>query len=246
MKSILHMLWSEALMGTTSLAMLTSLALGFPNEFERSTPIAHPYYPLQVGSQWMYRLERGQMKVRVVAKRKIDDIDAFVVETTAFGSVPVTELIGVTRNGVFRFGFNDEKLDFPLMLIRLNPKNGDRWTLDSKVLLTEAKKIALESRIKAIHDRMPIGEAESKELEAITMELREGGQSIKGLFTTGIAKVTVPFGTFDTMHVKSAAALVGGTAYAIDNWYAKNVGLVKVKWSEGNMQLELQEYKPGK
>lgn len=232
----------------SAISLLTSLALGFPNTFERAAPITHPYYPLHVGSEWTYRVQGGEIKVLVASVRKVGEIDGFVLETSAQGKVGATEAVGVTKDGVFRFGVNDQRLDYPIMLIRSNPNVGDKWTIDSRIVLREDERRSHQERIRVIQKEVPLTEAQIRELEALSTELVEGRQPVKGEFTTGAAKVTVPFGTFDTVHVKSAAMLVGGAACMTESWYAKDIGLVKLKFGSGGIdsQMELQNYKRGK
>ncbi|HEX3152643.1 MAG TPA: hypothetical protein VHR66_31515 [Gemmataceae bacterium] len=81
-----------------------------------------------------------------------------------------------------------------------------------------------------------------------TIDTKGGGQALKGKFTASKEKVTVPAGTYDTIHVKGADMTVGSTTSNIDYWFAKDIGIVKLKFTLGSQEavLELESYTPGK
>lgn len=81
-----------------------------------------------------------------------------------------------------------------------------------------------------------------------TIDTKGGGQPLKGKFTATKEKVTVPAGTYDTIHVKGSGMTVGTTTSDIDYWFAKDVGIVKLRFTLGSQDatLELEKYEPGK
>jgi hypothetical protein len=81
-----------------------------------------------------------------------------------------------------------------------------------------------------------------------TVDTKGGGQPLKGTFKTSREKVTVPAGTYDTVHVKGTDMTVGTTTSNIDMWFAKDVGIVKLKFTLGTQDatLELEKFEPGK
>jgi hypothetical protein len=76
----------------------------------------------------------------------------------------------------------------------------------------------------------------------------QGGQPLKGTFKASKEKVTVPAGNYDTIHVKGSGMTVGSTTSDIDYWFAKDVGIVKLRFTLGSQEavLELEKYEPGK
>ena len=80
------------------------------------------------------------------------------------------------------------------------------------------------------------------------IDSKAGMQTIKGKFTTSKEKVTVPAGTYDAIHVRGADMQIGGTATTVEYWFAKDVGIVKLKFTLGTQDatLELESYSPGK
>jgi len=81
-----------------------------------------------------------------------------------------------------------------------------------------------------------------------TVDTKGGNQTLKGKFTASKEKVTVPAGTYDTIHVKGADMTVGSTSSNIDYWFAKDMGIVKLKFTLGSQEavLELESYTAGK
>jgi len=80
------------------------------------------------------------------------------------------------------------------------------------------------------------------------VETKAGGQQLSGTFKASKEKVTVPAGTYDTIHVKGTGMTVGNTTSDIDYWFAKDVGIVKLRFTLGSQDatLELEKYEPGK
>ena len=82
-----------------------------------------------------------------------------------------------------------------------------------------------------------------------TVDTKVGGQEIKGTFKANKEKVVVPFGTYeDAIHVKGADMTIGATKTTVEYWFAKDVGIVKLKFTLGSQDatLELEGYKAGK
>jgi hypothetical protein len=80
------------------------------------------------------------------------------------------------------------------------------------------------------------------------VDTKVGGQTIKGNFKANTEKVTVPAGTYDAVHVKGENMKIGTTETTVDYWFAKDVGIVKLKFSLGSQDatLELESYTAGK
>jgi hypothetical protein len=81
------------------------------------------------------------------------------------------------------------------------------------------------------------------------VETKVAGQTIKGDFTATKTNVTVPKGTYnDVIHVRGENMQIGSTSTNVEYWFAKDVGIVKLKFTLGTQDatLELEEYTPGK
>jgi hypothetical protein len=110
-----------------------------------------PYYPLQVGTIWHYRGGDGKFIVRVVKHEKVGDTLCALLETKRDGKVVGSEHLAVAADGVYRHDLtamqpqtdpNDKNktvgqavtqtLKPPLLVLKLPPKKGDTWKVDSK------------------------------------------------------------------------------------------------------------------
>ena len=81
------------------------------------------------------------------------------------------------------------------------------------------------------------------------VDTKVGGQEIKGTFKANKEKVVVPFGTYeDAVHVKGTDMTIGATKTTVEYWFAKGVGIVKLKFTLGSQDstLELEGYTAGK
>jgi hypothetical protein len=80
------------------------------------------------------------------------------------------------------------------------------------------------------------------------VDSKVAGQEIKGTFKIDKDKVTVPAGTYDTIHVKGADMTIGATKTTVEYWFAKDVGIVKLRFTLGTQDavLELESYAAGK
>jgi hypothetical protein len=81
-----------------------------------------------------------------------------------------------------------------------------------------------------------------------TVDTKVSGQTIKGTFRAGKDKVTVPAGNYDCIHIKGTDMEIGATKTTVEYWFAKDVGIVKLKFTLGTQEavLELESYTAGK
>ena len=82
-----------------------------------------------------------------------------------------------------------------------------------------------------------------------TVDTKVGNETIKGTFKASKEKITLANGTsYDTIYVKGADMKIGATTTTVEYWFAKDVGIVKLKFTLGSQDatLELNKYTPGK
>jgi hypothetical protein len=141
----------------------------------QNKPKESPWYPLQIGNAWTYKDSAGQRFTLKVARHEtIDKVPAARVEMLGpDGKMMAFEYVAVTDSGVFRYSFGDLKPDKPVMILKLPPKKGDEWKVDTKVLkesLTATFKIA-EKEVKVPAGTYKTMEASSDDFEAAGMKL---------------------------------------------------------------------------
>ncbi len=89
---------------------------------------------------------------------------------------------------------------------------------------------------------------DAKSGDTWTVDTKVSGQVVKGTFKTDTQKVKVKDKEYDTLHVKTEDMEIGSTKTSVEYWFAKDVGIVKLKFSLGTQEatLELENYTPGK
>lgn len=96
-----------------------------------------PYFPLAKGTTWQYKLRDGsKFTMKVVDHDKVGSVPCAKIELITEGGKkePDTELISVKADGVFRYSFRNAVADKPVQILKLPPKAGETWKIDSKAL----------------------------------------------------------------------------------------------------------------
>jgi len=89
------------------------------------------YYPLTVGTKWVYKTSTAgntnRVVIRVVKEEKVGDVLCFRLEAASGdGEKPVTEHVA-------------KRADPPLRVLKLPPRVGDCWEIDSKIAGVQVK-----------------------------------------------------------------------------------------------------------
>jgi hypothetical protein len=93
-----------------------------------------PYYPLQVGNTWSYKIKGLNQTVttKVTKHEKVGDVMCAVVESSADGKSQI-EYVAVKDDGVYRYKGMGQTIDPPIRFLKLPAKKGDTWEIESKV-----------------------------------------------------------------------------------------------------------------
>lgn len=110
-----------------------------------------PFYPLQVGTTWHYRAGDSKFTIRVARHEKVGATLCALLETKRDGKVVGSEHLAVTGDGVYRHDLTSPRLQShandkaksakvlvsqtlkpPILILKLPPKQGDSWKVDSK------------------------------------------------------------------------------------------------------------------
>lgn len=99
-----------------------------------------PYYPLQVGTTWHYRSGEGKFSIQVAKHEKVGDTLCARLEVKRDGKVVAWQHLAVTSDGVYRHDLTETSSGKevtqtpkpPILVLKLPPKKGDRWKVDSK------------------------------------------------------------------------------------------------------------------
>ncbi len=180
-----------------------------------------PFYPLQVGTTWHYRLGESKITVRVVKHEKVGDVLCALLESKREGKVGGREHLAVKDQGVYRYDvssffnsdtprlktkageeFRTETLKPPMLVLKLPPKIGDVW------------KVASQGEVEVFRGNFKVDEEQ---------------------------EITVPAGKFKAFRVIGQD--VEGTALkpapVITTYYAQGVGMVKQLIDIGDAKAEI-------
>jgi hypothetical protein len=90
------------------------------------------WYPLAVGNEWNYT---GAMKftMRVAKHEKVGDVMCARLEMIVDNQVKSFEHLGVTSDGIYRYTHSGRKTEPPVRILKLPPKAGETWDVNTKV-----------------------------------------------------------------------------------------------------------------
>jgi hypothetical protein len=110
------------------------------DEDKKAAPApAVSYYPLKAGNTWVYlvtqrtgeRVEKRKAAVRVLREETVEKVRVAVLETTYEGRT-VTERVAADKDGLYRYSGEGVTYKPPLCMLKLPPKKGTSWTVDSR------------------------------------------------------------------------------------------------------------------
>jgi hypothetical protein len=91
------------------------------------------YFPIQVGATWQYKVGENRFVLKIAKIEKVGKVDAARVEMMVAGKTTSFEHVGVTADAVLRYTFEGKTIDPPLPFLKLPPKAGQTWKVESKV-----------------------------------------------------------------------------------------------------------------
>lgn len=92
-----------------------------------------PYYPLQVGTAWHYKLGDQKFTMKVTKHEPVGKVLCARVELIVDNKVTAFEHIGVTETGIYRYSYEGKNTEPPVLILKLPPKPGDTWEVSAKV-----------------------------------------------------------------------------------------------------------------
>ena len=110
-----------------ALALAWNAAAAADDDFPES-----PYYPMQVGATWNYKAGDSKFTIKVTTHEKVGTTMCARLETLQDGKVVGSEDVFVKDDGVYRLALDGRVIEPAVRLLKLPPKPGDDWTVDSK------------------------------------------------------------------------------------------------------------------
>jgi hypothetical protein len=161
-----------------------------------------PYYPLQVGTTWHYRSGDSKFTVRVVKHEKVGDTLCALLESKRDDKVVGSEHLAVTADGVYRHDLTSllpksdakdkavpavtETPKPPLLVLKLPPKKGERWKIDSK---SDGKVFRGGYKVDEEEVTVPAGKYKTFRVVSIDLEVNALKPSITTYYAEGVGMV---------------------------------------------------------
>lgn len=98
------------------------------------SPGTSPYFPLEVGATWVYQTTEGKVTTEIVKHEEIGKAMCARLEATTADNKKTSEYLRATPDGVYRYQASGQNINPPLRFLKLPFKDGETWTVDSKVL----------------------------------------------------------------------------------------------------------------
>jgi hypothetical protein len=144
-----------------------------------------PYYPLQVGTTWHYKAGDGKFTVRVTKHEKVGNVLCARLEVRRDGKVVGWQHLAATTDGVYRHDLTDQHTDKavtqtpkpPILVLKLPPKKGDTWKVDSK-----ANGQAFRGTFKIDEQKIKVPAGEYQAIRVTSQDLEASG--LKPVLTT--------------------------------------------------------------
>jgi hypothetical protein len=176
-------------------------------------PGESPYYPLRTGTTWHYKVGDNKLVIRVAKQEKVGDVPCALLEASRDGKVVGSEHLAVTADGVYRHTITKAQGDKPatltlkppMLVLKLPPKKGDAWKVDSQVdgkVLRGGFK-ADEQEVKVPAGTYKAIRVTSQDLEVnglktvLTMYYAEGVGMVKQVIQEGENKVEIELEKFE-------------------------------------------------
>ena len=160
------------------------------------------FYPLEVGSEWRYAINDRNVVARVTKHEQIAGHSAGRVDSFLDDKLLSTEHIAVTAEGVFRVAFSGEAATKPVMILKLPPKDGEVWAVDTEISGSKIKGSARCDREKLT---VPAGEFDAYRVRGTYAVTTPDGKVSNPEFTfwfadgTGVVKLGTKSGDSDVI-----------------------------------------------
>jgi hypothetical protein len=109
-----------------------------------------------------------------------------VIEAQANGKTVASEHLAAKKDGVYRLAANGQKVDPPVLVLKLPPRKGDRWKIDSKVVgLTVQGTLVVAEEAVAV----PAGKYQAVSVHSDDMKIGDKATTFTQWFAPGVGMV---------------------------------------------------------
>ena len=91
-------------------------------------------YPTAIGTEWVYKVGPVEVTERVAKHEQINGEWCARIETVFNGEVKSFEHLAVRKDGIYRAAISGITLEPPICVLKLPPRNGEQWSVNSKIV----------------------------------------------------------------------------------------------------------------
>jgi hypothetical protein len=160
------------------------------------------FYPLAIGSEWRYEINGKTVVARVSKQEKMGGHAAGKVDSFLEDRLLSSEHIAVTKEGVFRVAFDGAVPTKPVMILKLPPKDGEVWAVETEI---SGSKIEGSARCDFEKVKVPAGEFDAYRVRGTYAVTAPDGKVSNPEFTfwfadgTGVVKLGTKSGGNDVI-----------------------------------------------
>jgi hypothetical protein len=154
-----------------------------------------PYYPLHVGTTWHYKAGERNITIRVAKHEKVGETLCALLEVLRDEKVIASEHLAITSEGVYRHDQTSkgkdgkattETLKPPFLVLRLPPKKGEKWQVDSQA---DGKPIRGTFQVAEEEVKVPAGTYKAFAVAGQDLEISGLRSSVTTYYASGVGMV---------------------------------------------------------
>ncbi len=153
---------------------------------QAQAPIRNELYPLDIGTEWVYKSGPVELIEKVAAYEVINGEQCARIETIYNGKVVAHEHLTVRKDGVYRVAVAGQPVEPPLCFLKHPAPAGTQWDVRSKVKESE---IAGKFVISQTNVQLPAGEYPAIASEGKDFVSEGTKLSFTYYFVPGVGKV---------------------------------------------------------
>jgi len=137
-----------------------------------------PYFPTRLRSEWAYHTPAGPVVIEARAAEKFNNLDCIRLEASVRGVTLFTEHIQIKQDGVYRVAQNGIPVEPPYRFIKLPPKKGDSFEVNSMIAMQSVKGVYQVS-----FEDVVVGELDNKKFYPNCLKISTEDMDIAGVKT---------------------------------------------------------------
>lgn len=143
-------------------------------------------YPMNVGTVWTYRVGENRFEIRLTKMEKVGKVDCARLEMFVDGKARSFEHLGIEGNILARHSFEGKPSTPPVPLLKLPPKAGEKWNVESK-LDGQVFKGTLAVSEEPV--QVPAGKFTAVKVSGVDMDLNGQKFNVTYWFVSGVGMV---------------------------------------------------------